>query len=161
MRHTRIISVLLSILLLFSVMPFIVLAEGEPAAENTEAAQADREFRFGGIERMHYVIVLSEEEEFEIYTNNPVYWSSALPLQFRVVTYGNFPYDSYQVYINGEAAEPDENGLYTVPAGTGPVRVTIDGAVYQGDPGEKVTVMELILRFLRSVLAFFGIAFGE
>ena len=171
MRHTRIISILLSVLLLFSIMPFTVLAEDEPAAgntevaeepaaEDTEALELDREFRFGGIARMHYVIVLSEEEQYDIYTNSPVYASSTLPLQFYVVTYGNFPYETYKVYIDGEEVEPDENGLYTIPEGTEPVRVTIEGATFLPGTGEKATIMELILNFIRSVLAFFGVAFG-
>ena len=165
MKHTRLISILLSILLLFSMLSFTVLAEGEPSegepAETAEVLEADREFRFGTMARMHYVIVLSEEEEYDIYTNSPVYASSALPLQFRVVTYGSFPYETYKVYINGEEAEPDENGLYTIPEGTEPVRVTIEGAAFLPGSGEKVTVMELIVNFIRSILAFFGVVFGE
>lgn len=160
MRHTRIISILLSILLLFSMLPFTVLAEEEPAAETTEALELDREFRFGSIARMHYVIYLSEEEQYDIYTNSPVYASSALPLQFYVVTYSNFPYETYKVYIDGEEVEPDEDGLYTIPAGTEPVRVTIEGATFLPGTGEKATVMELLINFIRSILAFFGVAFG-
>ena len=172
MRHTRIISILLSVLLLFSIMPFTVLAEDEPAAgntevaeepaaEDTEALELDREFRFGGIARMHYVIVLSEEEQYDIYTNSPVYASSALPLQFYVVTYSNFPYETYKVYIDGEEAEPDEDGLYTIPAGTEPVRVTIEGATYLPGSGEKVTTVQLLMNLIRSILAFLVAVVGK
>ena len=83
----------------------------------TLSAEYDRQIRFNVIPKMHYVIEVGDG--FAVFNTNTILWYSASELHFHVYTYTNSGYgDNYTVYINGKAATPDENGSYTLPAGS-------------------------------------------
>lgn len=115
-----------------------------------------REIKFTAIDKMHYIV----EDYFAIFNGETLYWSDLMSIRFKVREYGTFPFETYIVYINGKEAEADADGYFTVPADSGDVRVTITGAMFEGDEegtGEKVSFWQAILNFFKKILAFFGI----
>ena len=108
---------------------------------------------------MHFII----EDYFAVYNGANLYWSDSDVIRFRVHVYQTFPFETYIVYINGEAVEPDENGYYTVPANAGDIRVTISGAMYNDDgngSGSKWSFWEWLLALIRKIINFFKNLFG-
>ena len=85
----------------------------------------DRQIRFSTISRMHYVIEVGDG--YAVYNTNTILWYSSAELKFHVYVYSNFSYPDYVVYINGAEATPDENGVYTLPAGSTYDTVSIKG----------------------------------
>lgn len=127
----------------------------------------DRTIQFHTIGRMHYVI--EEGDGFSVYTSSAVRWFSAKDLHFHVYTYTNFPYDTYQVYINGEKATPDENGVYTLPAGSTADTVSIVGATEQYVKGtcpycgqeHDGTLWGRLVALIHQIVAFLLRLFGK
>ncbi len=118
-----------------------------------------RKVTFTAMDKMHFVV----EDYFVIYNGATLNWSDENALCFRVRIYQNFPFETYIVYINGEAAEPDAEGYYTIPEGTGNVRITISGAVYDDDgngSSSKFNFWEWLLALLRKIINFFKNLFG-
>ena len=107
---------------------------------------------------MHYVLD-NDGEEYIVYNSATVNWYTNKPLNFTVYTYSNFKYPTIIVKVNGVKIEPDANGVYTVPAGTDLAVVTVEGAVKDGD-GTKLSFWEMLLRFFKKIIAFFGKIFG-
>ena len=124
-------------------------------------AEPDRDFRFISMQRMDYFILMPDGGSFAIYNDDPFRWYSTAPLRFTVYTYDTFAYESYVVYINGAEAEPDEDGVYTIPQGSDPICVTIAGAGYLPDTGEKITLWQQIVNLIRSILSFFRGVFSK
>ena len=74
-------------------------------------------------------------------------------------------FDDYIVYINGQEAQPNAEGYFVVPAGSGDVRVTIAGAMIDTGAGEGETVTkwsfwEWLLQLFRKIADFFRNLFG-
>ena len=118
-----------------------------------------RDIKFTAIDKMHFII----EDYFAVYNGANLYWNDADVIRFRVHVYQTFPFETYIVYINGEAVEPDENGYYTVPANAGDIRVTISGAMYNDDGdgnGSKWSFWEWLLALIRKIVNFFKSIFG-
>lgn len=121
----------------------------------------DRTVQFHTISRMHYVI--EEGDGFAVYTSSAVRWYSAKELKFHVYVYTNFPYETYKVYINNVEASPDENGVYTIPAGSYADTVSIIGATEEYESGVcaycgKVhdgTFWGRLIAFIHLILSFF------
>ena len=135
--------------------------------EATGHMNYDRTVQFHTIGRMHYVI--EEGDGFSVYTSSAVRWFSAKELKFHVYTYTNFPYDTYQVYINGEKASPDENGVYTLPAGSTADTVSIVGATdnyvkgtcpYCGQEHDG-TLWGRLIALIHQIIAFLLRLFGK
>ncbi len=127
----------------------------------------DRTVQFYNIERMHYVI--EEGDGFAVYHSSAVRWHSAKELKFHVFIYSNFAYDSYKVYINNKEASPDENGVYTIPAGSSYDTVSIIGATekyektvcdYCGKE-HNGTFWGRLVAFIHMILAFFRQLFNR
>ena len=95
---------------------------------------------------MHYVLD-NDGEEYIVYNSATINWYTNKPLNFTVYTYSNFKYPTVIVKVNGVKIEPDANGVYTVPAGTDLAVVTVE-------------VWEMLLRFFKKIIAFFGKIFG-
>ena len=121
----------------------------------------DRTIQFRTIARMHYVI--DEGDGCTVYSNSEVLWHSAKELKFHVYVYTNFAYDTYQVYINGAEATPDENGVYTIPAGSYADTVSIVGATehyervvcsYCGEVHDG-TLWGRLIAFIHQLIVFF------
>lgn len=126
----------------------------------------DRTVQFRNIARMHYVI--EEGDGYAIYNSSTVKWFSTKELKFHVYIYSNFPYETYQVYINGVEATPDENGVYTIPAGSHADTVSIAGATehyervacsYCGEMHDG-TLWGRLIALIHQILAFFIRVFG-
>ncbi len=121
-----------------------------------------RGITFTSINNAHFTI----EDYMVVYNSARIYWSDDFDLRFRVRTYSNFMFEDYIVYVNGEEIEPDSEGYYVIPAGTGDARVTIAGAMYgteDGDDGEVVTkwsFWEWLLNLFRKIGDFFKNLFG-
>ena len=118
----------------------------------------ERFVKFVNIDKMHYIIH-DEGEDYYVYNSALLTYPSNMDLHFSVYTYTNFPYPTYIVKIDGVKVDPDANGVYTVPAGNSLAVVTIEGAV-KDDDGSKLSFWELILRFFKKIIAFFGKIFG-
>ena len=111
------------------------------------------------MDKMHFIV----EDYFAVFNSANLYWSDADEIRFRVYTYQTFPFETYIVYINGQAVEPDENGYYTVPANAGEVRVTISGAMYDDDgngSASKWSFWEWLLALIRKIINVFKNLFG-
>ena len=127
----------------------------------------DRTVQFRTISRMHYVI--DEGDGFAVYTSSAVRWYSSKALKFHVYVYTNFPYETYKVYINNVEASPDENGVYTIPAGSYADTVSIIGATEKYEPAVcdycgKVhdgTFWGRIVAFFHMIFAFFVRLFNK
>ena len=117
-----------------------------------------RLIKFVNIDKMHYVLD-NDGEEYIVYNSATINWYTNKPLNFTVYTYSNFKYPTIIVKVNGVKIEPDANGVYTVPAGTDLAVVTVEGAVKDGD-GTKLSFWEMLLRFFKKIIAFFGKIFG-
>ena len=118
-----------------------------------------RKLNFLAIDKMHFIV----EDYFAIFNGANLYWSNDYSIRFRVYTYQSFPYETYIVYINGQAVEPDADGYYTVPSNAGDIRVTISGAVYDDDGSgnaSKFNFWEWLLAFFRKIINFFKNLFG-
>ena len=118
--------------------------------------------RFVNINKMHYTILLEDDETYSIYNSSTVKWTSTGPLTFRVAVYGTFPYPDIIIRADGEELVPDENGVYTLPNNGAEVTVTAVGAVQDDSaPNGKLSFWELLLRFFRKIVAVFTAAFGS
>ncbi len=80
------------------------------------------------------------EDTYQTKDGAIVFWSEDQPIRFRVHLSPSFLYEKYFVYINGEAAEMDMDGYYTIPANSGDVRITIAGEMIDTGAGEGPTV---------------------
>ncbi|MBQ9946645.1 MAG: InlB B-repeat-containing protein [Clostridia bacterium] len=115
-----------------------------------------RGINFTSIDKTHFII----EDYMAVYNSAIIYWSDDYELHFRVRVYQNFMFEDYIVYVNGVEVEPDENGYYTIPAGSGDARVTIAGAIVDIGEGEgevvtKWSFWEWLLNLFRKIVAFF------
>ena len=120
-----------------------------------------RGINFTSINNTHFII----EDYAAVYNSAIIYWSDDFDLRFRVRVYQSFMFDDYIVYINGQEAQPNAEGYFVVPAGSGDVRVTIAGAMIDTGAGEGETVTkwsfwEWLLNFFRKIIAFFQDLFG-
>ena len=127
----------------------------------------DRTIQFRTIARMHYVI--DEGDGCTVYSSSEVRWHSTKELKFHVYVYTNFAYDTYQVYINGAEATPDENGVYTIPAGSYADTVSIMGATehyehsacpYCGEMHDG-TLWGRLIAFIHQLIVFFTRLFAK
>lgn len=127
----------------------------------------DRTVQFYNIARMHYVI--DEGDGLTIYSSSAVRWYSAKELKFHVYIYSNFAYETYKVYINNVEATPDENGVYTIPAGSRADTVTIAGATehyervvcpYCGKMHDG-TFWGRLIAFIHQLIVFFSRLFAK
>ena len=118
------------------------------------SCEKTRLISFENIDRMHYVLD-NDGEEYIVNKSSTIEWYTDKPLTFTVYTYSDFGYATVTVKINGERIEPDENGVYTVPAGTDPATVTIEGAA-KDDNGSKLSFCEKLCRFFKKIMAFFS-----
>ncbi len=115
-----------------------------------------RGINFTSINNTHFII----EDYAAVYNSAIVYWSDDFDLRFRVRVYQSFMFDDYIVYINGVEVEPDAEGYYVVPAGSGDARVTIAGAMIDTGAGEgevvtKWSFWEWLLNLFRKIAEFF------
>ena len=115
--------------------------------------------KFINIDKMEYKVDDGEGGSYTVYNSAMLQWYEDKPLYFTVYTYSNFKYPTIIVKVNGVKIEPDANGVYTVPAGTDLAVVTVEGAVKDGD-GTKLSFWEMLLRFFKKIIAFFGKIFG-
>ena len=118
------------------------------------SCEKTRLISFENIDSMHYVLD-NDGEEYIVNKSSTIKWYTDKPLTFTVYTYSDFGYATVTVKINGERIEPDENGVYTVPAGTDPATVTIEGAA-KDDNGSKLSFCEKLCRFFKKIMAFFS-----
>lgn len=115
-----------------------------------------RGINFTSINNTHFII----EDYAAVYNSAIIYWSDDFDLRFRVRVYQSFMFEDYIVYINGQEVEPNAEGYYVVPAGSGDARVTIAGAMIDTGAGEgevvtKWSFWEWLLNFFRKIAAFF------
>ena len=125
----------------------------------TGSSTMNRIIKFVNIDKMHYVID-NDGEDYIIYNNGAIKWYTDKPLKFTVYLYSNFKYQDIIIKVNGVRIDCDENGVYTIPAGTELAVVTAEGAVKDGDDGTKVSFWEAIIRFIKKIITFFGKLFG-
>ena len=100
------------------------------------------------------------EDAYQTKDGEIVFWSDDQPIRFRVHLSPSFLYEKYFVYINGEAAEMDMDGYYTIPANSGDVQITIAGEMIDTGAGEGPTVTkwsfwDWLLSFFRKIGDFF------
>ncbi len=140
----------------------------------TLSAEYDRQIRFNTVSKMHYVIEL--DDGYAVFNTNTILWYSAAALKFHVYTYTNANFDGYAVYINGKEATPDENGSYTLPAGSTYDTVTFaarptatDGGSQQSGSGvcaycgqvHPNTLWGRIIALFHAIFAFFKSLFNR
>ena len=119
-----------------------------------------RGIRFVAMDKMHFII----EDYFVIFNSATIRWSDDHEIRFRVHIYQTFPFETYIVYINGQAVEPDADGYYTVTPGSGEVTVSVSGAMYDDNDGSgsgsKWSFWEWLLALIRKIINFFKGVFG-
>ena len=135
-------------------------------AEETKNAvdvePVDKIVKFVNIPKMYYVIDLGEGSTYTVYDTSTLSWYSNEPLTFYVGSFSGFGFSDVIVYANGQEMVPDENGAYTLPNNGDTVVVTVAGAVQDDSaPNGRLSFWELLLRFLRKIIAFFSGAFGK
>ena len=126
--------------------------------ENTPGTGV-RFVKFINIDKMDYKVDDGEGGVYTVYNSALLQWYEDKPMYFTVNTYSNFPYPDFIVKVDGVQVTADENGVYTVPAGSKLAVVTIEGAI-KNDDGSKVSFWEAILRFFKQIISFFGKLFG-
>lgn len=111
---------------------------------------------------MCYVLDLGDGETYTIYNSSAVQWISNVPLKFTVYTYSGYQFDDIIIRANGVVIEPDADGYYSLPQTAETVIVSAEGAVKDDTaPGGKLSFWELLIRFFRSIVAFFSSTFGK
>ena len=134
----------------------------EETSPLSEIEEITKTIQFINIAKMHYELELDDDEFYTIYYSSTVQWISNQPLKFRVVTYSGFNYDDVIIYANGQELTPDADGVYTIPQTPETVIITAVGAIKDDSaPSGKLSFWELLLRFIRKVIAFFSEAFKK
>ncbi len=115
-----------------------------------------RGINFTSVDNASFII----ENAYQTKDGSIVFWSDDQPIRFRVHANAGFLYEKYYVYINGEAAETDMDGYYTIPANSGDVRITIAGEMIDTGAGEGPTVTkwsfwDWLLSFFKKIGDFF------
>ncbi len=115
-----------------------------------------RGINFTSVDNTSFIL----EDAYQAKDGAIVYWSDGQPIRFRVHVSSSFLYEKYYVYINGEAAETDMDGYYTIPANSGDVKVTIAGEMIDTGAGEGPTVTkwsfwDWLLSFFKKIGDFF------
>ena len=84
-----------------------------------------REIQFVISHPMHFKVYKGSNEEYFAYsqTTPVIYWYPSKPFSFSLLTYGTWSQDGYMVSANGKEIHPDENGVYTIPAGEERVQI--------------------------------------
>ena len=84
-----------------------------------------REIQFVISHPMHFKVYKGSNEEYFAYsqTTPVIYWYPSKPFSFSLLTYGTWSQDGYMVSANGKEIYPDENGVYTIPAGEERVQI--------------------------------------
>ncbi len=120
---------------------------------NFVAPSNAKKIKFVAIDKMHYIV----EDFYAVYNMDTLYWSNEGAMRFRVRAYDTFPFETFIVYVNGNAVEADADGYYYVSADTDEVRVTVSGAMYEEDEGGKINFWQALVNFFKKILSFFGI----
>lgn len=115
-----------------------------------------RGINFTSVDNASFII----EDAYQTKDGSIVFWSDDQPIRFRVHAKAGFLYEKYYVYINGEAAETDMDGYYTIPANSGDVRITIAGEMIDTGAGEgpvvtKWSFWDWLLSFFKKIGDFF------
>ncbi len=115
-----------------------------------------RGINFTSVDNASFII----EDAYQTKDGSIVFWSDDQPIRFRVHANAGFLYEKYYVYINGEAAETDMDGYYTIPANSGDVRITIAGEMIDTGAGEgpvvtKWSFWDWLLSFFKKIGDFF------
>ena len=115
-----------------------------------------RGINFTSVDNASFLI----EDAYQAKDGSIVFWSDDQPIRFRVHANAGFLYEKYYVYINGEAAETDMDGYYTIPANSGDVRITIAGEMIDTGAGEgpvvtKWSFWDWLLSFFKKIGDFF------
>ena len=115
-----------------------------------------RGINFTSVDNTSFIL----EDAYQAKDGAIVYWSDDQPIRFRVHVNSSFLYEKYYVYINGEAAETDMDGYYTIPANSGDVKITIAGEMIDTGAGEGPTVTkwsfwDWLLSFFKKIGDFF------
>ena len=115
-----------------------------------------RGINFTSVDNTSFIL----EDAYQAKDGAIVFWSDDQPIRFRVHLSPSFLYEKYFVYINGEAAEMDMDGYYTIPANSGDVRITIAGEMIDTGAGEGPTVTkwsfwDWLLSFFKKIGDFF------
>ncbi len=92
------------------------------------------------------------EGSYVIKSTTNIFWAPDAALRFRVITPGDF--EEYYVCLNNVIVEPDENGVYTIPANCGDVQVRAEGVV-KDEEGTKLSIWDAILNFFKKIADFF------
>jgi hypothetical protein len=102
--------------------------------------QATREIQFVVSYPMHYTAHMRNNEYYSVYSETiPVlYWYPDQPLKFHILIYGTWGLDGYIVSANGKEIKPDENGVYTIPAGEEKVQINCDPIVTATSDGQEI-----------------------
>ena len=115
-----------------------------------------RGINFTSVDNASFLI----EDAYQAKDGSIVFWSDDQPIRFRIHANAGFLYEKYYVYINGEAAETDMDGYYTIPANSGDVRITIAGEMIDTGAGEgpvvtKWSFWDWLLSFFKKIGDFF------
>lgn len=115
-----------------------------------------RGINFTSVDNTSFIL----EDTYQTKDGAIVFWSDDQPIRFRVHLSPSFLYEKYFVYINGEAAEMDMDGYYTIPANSGDVKITIAGEMIDTGAGQGPTVnkwsfWDWLLSFFKKIGDFF------
>ena len=139
-----------------------VCGEEETKPLSALGEEVTKTIRFINIAKMCYELDLGDGETYTIYNSSVVQWISKVPLKFTVYTYSGYQFEDIVIRANGVVIEPDEGGYYSLPQTAETVIVSAEGAVKDDTaPGGKLSFWELLIRFFRSIVAFFSSMYGK
>ncbi|MCH5197881.1 MAG: hypothetical protein J1E34_03145, partial [Oscillospiraceae bacterium] len=86
----------------------------------------NRQIQFVVADNMHVVVHMGDDD-FKIYSKKAkaIYWYDGMDLNFEVVTGAFWKYDGYNVRVNGKTLQPNDDGTFTLPGGTGYAQINI------------------------------------
>ncbi len=128
--------------------------------------EGHRKIQFTNMNGMHYVVELLDHERAVFHNSEALDWYENLPLTFRIVKYSTHEYDNYVIYANRQIISPNEDGSYTIPAGSEYTVITITGAKNEETPGSpadqtpgasagKLSFMDALSAFFQKIANFF------
>ena len=92
-----------------------------------------RDIQFTMMKDSYYRVYMGRTTRLIYKDGKPLRWYAEASLRFTVELRKGFKYQTYVVYMNGEAVAPEEDGSYAIPANSGRVVVSAIPASYPGD----------------------------
>ncbi|MCH5198802.1 MAG: hypothetical protein J1E34_07845, partial [Oscillospiraceae bacterium] len=103
------------------------------------SGEKSRQIQFVVTSGMHYVVHMEKDYTVSGKSARALYWYNDVDLNFEVVTGAGWGYDRYFVQVNGTILEPNDDGTYTLPGGTGYAQINVTPVIVTPSGGSSNT----------------------